>query len=140
MEHNPRLRAAELAIKISCVGEALSLPALSASHRGAAHPLARAVLDRLRHDEGPHAAIGHWFLAWAEHWLTPGDRELLGAIATEAIAVYAPLWLDAPATHTVIDQSGDELSYRRYMQSAVDERIIARLARNGIVCTQPRGE
>ena len=42
----PRLRAAELAIKVSCVGEALSLPALSASHRGASHPLARAVLDR----------------------------------------------------------------------------------------------
>ncbi len=136
----PRLRAAELAIKISCVGEALSLPALTASHRGAGHPLARAVLDRLRHDEGPHAAIGHWFLAWAEHWLTPGDRELLGAIATEAVAVYAPIWLDAPDTQTVIDQGGADVSYTQYMQRAVDERIIARLARNGIVCTQPTRE
>ena len=74
-ELSPRMRAAKLAIEVSCVGEALSLPALAESHRGATHPLARAVLDRLRHDEGPHAAIGHWFLAWADPWLTPGDRE-----------------------------------------------------------------
>src|SRR5438046_2532667 len=91
----PRLRAAELAIKVSCVGEALSLPALAASHRGASHPLARAVLERLRHDEGPHAAIGHWFLEWAAPWLTAGDREYLGNVASEAIAVYAPLWREA---------------------------------------------
>lgn len=120
----PRMRAAELAIKISCVGEALSLPALSRSHRGANHPLARAVLDRLRHDEGPHASIGHWFLTWAEPWLTPGDREHLGSIASEAIAVYAPLWRDG------------DLAYRDYMEGAVDDRIIRRLAKAGISCTR----
>lgn len=118
----PRLRAAELAVKVSCVGEALSLPALSASHRGASHPLARAVLDRLRHDEGPHASIGHWFLAWAEPWLTKGDREYLAAVATEAIAIYEPIWRDADPEH------------RAYMEGAVDHRIIGRLAKAGIDC------
>ncbi|MGN6110756.1 MAG: hypothetical protein ACTHU0_36975 [Kofleriaceae bacterium] len=130
----PRLRAAELAIKVSCVGESLSLPALTASHRGAGHPLARAVLDRLRHDEGPHAAIGYWFLAWAEPWLTPGDRELLGRIASEAVAVYAPLWRDAPPDQTVADRDGP-VGYRAYMERAVEERIVARLARHGIACS-----
>ena len=129
---SPRMRAAELAIKISCVGEALSLPALSASHRGATHPLARAVLDRLRHDEGPHAAIGHWFLAWAEPWLTAGDREYLGNVASEAIAVYEPLWREAQ--HDTVDEHYSAVNFREYMQNAVDERIVGKLAKVGIHC------
>lgn len=128
----PLLKAAEIAIKVSCVGEALSLPSLSASHRGAHHPLARAVLDRLRHDEGPHAAIGHWFLEWAAPSLTPGDREHLGRVAASAIAVYAPLWdVDDPA-RLVLDESGAPVSYRAYMERAVSERIVRRVARAGI--------
>jgi hypothetical protein len=128
-----RLRAAELAIKVSCVGEALSLPALTAWHRGATHPLALAVLDRLRHDEGPHAAIGHWFLAWADAWLTPGDRDHLGRVAREAIAVYEPLWLDPEAGQIRV---GDT-TYRAYMEHAVEHRIVRRLAASGI--TVPPG-
>jgi len=131
-ELSARLRAAELAIKISCVGEALSLPALTASHRGASHPLARAVLDTLRHDEGPHASIGHWFLAWAGTWLTPGDREYLGGVARDAIDVYVPLWTDPEAAaRPVLDHAG-ETTYRAYMEDAVEHRIVRRLARAGI--------
>ncbi|HEY0992427.1 MAG TPA: ferritin-like domain-containing protein [Kofleriaceae bacterium] len=133
---SPRMRAAELAIKVSCVGEALSLPALSASHRGATHPLARAVLDRLRHDEGPHAAIGHWFLAWVDPWLTAGDREYLGNVATEAIAVYEPLWREAH--HDTVDEHYGTTSFRDYMQHAVDERIVGKLAKVGIHCAAGR--
>jgi hypothetical protein len=127
----PILRAAELAIKISCVGEALSLPALTASHRGAQHPLARAVLDRLRHDEGPHAAIGHWFLEWADGHLNDDDRKFLGDVASRAVAVYAPLWLESDETQTVLSHDG-VVTYREYMERAVDERIVKRLARSGI--------
>jgi hypothetical protein len=127
-----RLRAAELAIKISCVGEALSLPALTASHRGASHPLARAVLDRLRHDEGPHASIGHWFLTWADAWLTPGDREYLGAVARDAIAVYEPLWLSPDAADRAVQGHDGETSYRAYMEHAVAHRIVGRLAKANI--------
>jgi len=116
-----RMRAAELAIKVSCVGEALSLPALSRSHRGAKHGLSRAVLEKLRHDEGPHASIGHWFLAWAEAWLTKGDREHLGRVARAAIDVYAPIWRDS-----------DEPGYAEYMDAAVEHRILRRLAKTGI--------
>jgi hypothetical protein len=126
-----RLRAAELAVKISCVGEALSLPALTASHRGAGHPLARAVLDRLRHDEGPHASIGHWFLAWAGPWLTAGDRDYLGRVAREAISVYEPLWLDEEARDRVVLDHDGETSYRAYMEDAVAHRIVGRLAKAG---------
>jgi hypothetical protein len=118
------LRAAELAVKISCVGEALSLPALTTSHRGATQPLARAVLERLKHDEGPHAAIGHWFLEWADPHLSETDRAFLGDVAARAIEVYAPLW-----------RSGGSDTFRQTMERAVDERIVQRLARCGIVTT-----
>lgn len=136
-ELSARIRAAELAIKVSCVGEALSLPALTASHRGAAHPLPRAVLDRLRHDEGPHASIGHWFLAWADAWLTPGEREYLGNIASEAVAVYAPLWLDPDAADRAVVTHDGEASYRAYMEAAVEQRIVGRLAKVGIAVRMP---
>lgn len=115
----PLLRAAELAVKVSCVGEALSLPALADSRRGAIEPLTRAVLDRLRRDEGPHAAIGHWFLEWAEPSLTDADRDYLGRVATDAVAVYVPLWRDDPTRRELMDR-------------AVDERIVSRLAPLGI--------
>jgi hypothetical protein len=128
----PLLRAAELAIKVSCVGEALSLPALTASHRGANEPLARAVLDRLRHDEGPHAAIGLWFLAWAEPRLTAAARVHLGRVARDAIAVYEPLWLDPGAAGKLVPGPSGPTPYREYMERTVDEQILSRLARLGI--------
>lgn len=113
------------------------MPALTASHRGASHPLARAVLDRLRHDEGPHASIGHWFLAWADAWLSPGDREYLGAVARAAIDVYAPLWLDPDAAMRLVLDHDGETTYRAYMERAVTHRIVRRLARAGIHVPPP---
>lgn len=128
---SPLLKVCELCIKVSCVGEALSLPALSASHRGAAHPLARAVLARLSHDEGPHAALGHWALAWADPQLSDDDRAHLSGVATRAVAVYAPLWAGA-AGDVVVEGVAGPVAYRDYMQAAVDERIVQKLARYGI--------
>jgi hypothetical protein len=125
----PLLRAAELAVKVSCVGEALSLPALGASHRGMREPLQRAVLERLRHDEGPHAAIGHWFLEWAEPHLTKKDRAHLGRVAREAVSVYEPLWLDEEAGSKPVLDRGGPTTYRAYMERAVKERIVDRLER-----------
>ena len=132
----PLVRAAEIAVKVSCVGEALSLPALTASHRGAEHPLSKAVLARLRHDEGPHAAIGHWFLAWAGSQLSRGDREYLGQVASQALQVYAPLWLVDNQDVSVMGAHG-LVSYRRYMESAVEHRIVRRLAQAGIAVRVP---
>jgi len=131
-ELNAVMRAAELAVKVSCVGEALSLPALTASHRGATHPLARAVLDTLRHDEGPHASIGHWFLAWAEPRLSAGDRGYLGTVARDAIRVYEPLWRDPDAAERPVISHDGETSYRTYMEDAVEHRIVRRLAKASI--------
>jgi hypothetical protein len=83
------LRAAELSIKTSCVGEALSVPALAASRERVDGPLVRAVLDRLLRDEGPHARVGAWFLEWCAERLSSDDRKHLAGVALDAIEVYA---------------------------------------------------
>lgn len=133
----PLMRAAELALTTSCVGEALSVPALRQSCSTSNIPLLHAVLDRLVRDEGPHAQLGMQFLAWSSDRMTRGDRARLAEIALEAISVYAPLWL-APT------KSAPELGvthhdeYRALMTTAVREKIDARLCRHGIVMDRAR--
>ncbi|HEU0030473.1 MAG TPA: hypothetical protein VFQ53_07570 [Kofleriaceae bacterium] len=123
----PLLRAAELAITTSCVGESLSLPALRSSRSLAGGGLLHAVLDRLVRDEGPHAQLGIAFLAWAGDRLTAADRAQLAAIALRAVAVYAPLWQTSP-----------DADYRALMTSAVRDKIDARLVRHDIVMDRAR--
>jgi hypothetical protein len=126
------MRAAELAITTSCVGEALSVPALRQSCATANIPLLHAVLDRLVRDEGPHAQLGMQFLAWAEPRLTRGDRTRLAEIALDAVAVYAPLWQQAAAGAPELGVT-EPCAYRTLMTTAVREKIDARLCRHGIV-------
>jgi hypothetical protein len=124
------MRAAELAITTSCVGEALSVPSLTRSRSLTDVPLVHAVLDRLVRDEGPHAEIGPRFLAWAGDRLSAGDRDRLGQIARRAVAVYAPLWEDP--TRAGHRGSEDFDGYRARMLELVDQRIVRRLARHAI--------
>ncbi len=126
------MRAAELAITTSCVGEALSVPALCKSRALIGSGLLHDVLDRLVRDEGPHAQLGPQFLAWAGDRLTPGDRERLAAIALAAVAVYAPLWHQPGAAAPALGAT-DASDYRALMTSAVRDKIDARLCRLGIV-------
>jgi hypothetical protein len=132
---SPLLRAAELSIKTSCVGEALSVPALARSREEVESPLVRAVLDRLLRDEGPHARIGCWFLEWALERLSPGDREHLAGVALDAIAVYRPLWRDrCPSCEPVPGLGGvPAQSHAELLVEAVRTRIAAPLEAFGIV-------
>jgi hypothetical protein len=134
----PLMRAAELAITTSCVGESLSVPALRQSLSTSNIPLLQGVLERLVKDEGPHAQLGLAFLTWASDQLTRGDREMLARIAVEAIAVYAPLWQrpagdeSAPACAAPELGLSEPTPYRALMTAAVD-KIDLRLCRCGIV-------
>ncbi len=122
----PLMRAAEIAITTSCVGEALSIPALARSRALATEPLVRAVLDRLLADEGPHAKCGLWFFDWAADQLTDDERAHLARLAEATIETYAPLWQgdDVLGLH---DAAG-----ARAMRDAVDTAIATPLARYGI--------
>jgi hypothetical protein len=127
----PLLRALELAVTTSCVGEALSVPALTRSRALTRVPLVHRVLDRLVHDEGPHAELGLRILGWASPRLSPGDRTRLADLALRAIAVYAPIWQRGARPDTGAPALGmaDFDDYRRTMITAVEDRIVARLAR-----------
>ncbi|MBL8606604.1 MAG: ferritin-like domain-containing protein [Myxococcales bacterium] len=133
----PVVRAAEVALKVSCVGEALSVPAIAHAHAAASAPLVRAVLRRLLRDEGSHARVGAWFFEWAGDRLSRGDREHLGRVARSAIDAYAPL-LSPPACeacHLPPDLgggAGGTAAHARALRAAVDERVIPGLARLGI--------
>ncbi len=122
----PLMRAAEIAITTSCVGEALSIPALARSRALATEPLVRAVLDRLLADEGPHAKCGLWFFDWAGDQLTRDERSHLARLAEATIETYAPLWQRGGALG-----AHDEVGARA-MRDAVDTAIATPLARHGI--------
>ena len=136
----PLGRALELAIAVSCVGEALSVPALTRSRALATEPLVVAVLDRLLGDEGPHAELGFRLLAWAAPRLTAADRAHLAEVALTAIAGFAPLWQAAPCADCTAPALGvaPAAEHQRALVTAVRERVVARLARFDIVVDAAR--
>lgn len=119
----PIVRAAEIAITTSCVGESLSVPALARARVLADAPLVRAVLERLLDDEGPHARCGFWFLDWAAPQLTDAERAQLALLAETTIEAYAPLWAHDPDC---------------VLRGAVDAKIATPLARYGIELDRAR--
>jgi hypothetical protein len=137
---SPLVRAAELAITTSCIGEALSVPALARSRALTDQPLVGAVLDRLLADEGPHSRVGAWFLAWAGDRLTAADRAGLAAVAFDAVSAYAPLWRDRCADCEVPAALGGVpiATHAEVMIDAVRRRIARPLARHGIVLDAER--
>jgi hypothetical protein len=131
---SPVVRAAEIAIKTSCVGEAMSVSALSRAHDAADHPLVRAALDRLLGDEGPHARIGTQFLDWAEDRLDDGDRRHLAQVALDAIAVYRPLWHGRCSTCEAPSELGGMpvQSHADLLVDAIRSRVVRQLAHRRI--------
>jgi hypothetical protein len=79
-------RAAELVVRVYCVGEALSLPMQQATARSQTHPLLTGVLQRLARDEAAHAAFGWLFFDWASAFIGEELREHLRRVAADAIA------------------------------------------------------
>lgn len=136
----PFLRACELAVTTSCVGEALSVPALRRSRSLAGQGLVHRVLDRLVRDEGPHAQLGMWFLEWAAPQLSRGERAWLAGVAMDAIEVYAPLWREAGGVVGGVPALGasDFERYRATMTAAVEDGIVPRLTRSGITVDAAR--
>jgi hypothetical protein len=92
----PLERAVERAVRLCCVGEALSSPLLAGTAAVAAHPLTRAVLGRIARDEPAHGRLGFLVLGWAAPRLGAGERARLARIALETAVDYAPTWRTLP--------------------------------------------
>jgi hypothetical protein len=127
----PLLRAAELVVRTSCVGEALTLPLLKTARHTSTSPLLRAVLGRIARDESAHAELGPWFLDWADDKLSAADRTHLGSVAGAAVRSFAPIFSGSC-------QGGSELgvldcqSYDATFRRALARRVVAPLAERGI--------
>jgi hypothetical protein len=88
---DPLLRAAELLVRTSCIGETLTVPILKLARSLAGAVLVEETLARVVHDEAAHCQLGWWFLDWAEPRLDDGARAHLGRVAGAALLAFAPL-------------------------------------------------
>jgi len=147
---DPLVRASELVVRVSCVGESFTLPILIGCMRAASHPLTRAVLSRLARDEVAHARFGWLYLDWLGDRLDDPLRAHLAAAAADGLADYARE-LAPPEARAAggitpegflvdhIHQLGwmEAGAYADLAQRAVRDRVIARLARHGIAVADP---
>ena len=126
------LQAAELLVRTSCVGEALTVPLLTLARRQSPYRAIRAVLARIIRDESQHAQIGPWFLDWAGERLSPDDRAHLGAVAGAAIRAFAPIFSGecTPGEGLGVLGCGD---YDAVFAEALARRVVRPLADRGIV-------
>ncbi len=127
--------AAELIVRTSCVGEALTVPILKTTMAAATTPLVEQVVGRILHDESAHAELGGWFLDWADAELTDEDRVHLGDVASDAVAHFAPV-LGArcePQRDAMANGVLDCDTYDAAFEHALQTRVIAPLAVRGIV-------
>ncbi len=127
---DPRMRAAELLIRTSCVGETLTVPLLKLARELSGSTVVAAAIRRIVQDEAMHAQLGPWFLDWADTWLDDEGRAHLGEVAGEAVRSFAPL-LGSGCT----DSGMGLLSCDRYDPLFIDtvaRRVAAPLAARGI--------
>ncbi|APR80121.1 Hypothetical protein A7982_05468 [Minicystis rosea] len=124
----PLLRAAELVVRTSCVGEALTVPILKVTKAHATSPLVRAVVTRIVRDESAHAALGPWFLDWAEPQLSDEDRAHLGRTAGAAVRAFAPIF-----NGSCVEGGLDCATYDAAFATALRRNVVRPLAARGIV-------
>jgi len=127
---DPVLRAAELAVRTSCVGEALTVPILKLSRQLAGSALIESALARVLADESSHAELGTWCLDWAEPRLDDEARAHLGDVATAAVRSFAPLF-GGPCGGSGLGTVGCD-RYDPVFAEAVVRRVAEPLAVRGI--------
>ncbi|HRG94975.1 MAG TPA: hypothetical protein PLR99_01930 [Polyangiaceae bacterium] len=84
-ELTPFQRANELVLRVSCVAEAFSGKMAVSSLRATAHPLTRAVYERIVADESLHYRLGGVYFDWAEAELDDAERARLAVVAQQAL-------------------------------------------------------
>lgn len=128
---SPLMRAAELVVRASCVGEALTVPILRLTKTQSGSPLVRAVVTAILRDEVHHAELGAWFLDWAAPRLDEADRAHLGRVAGGAVSAFAPIFQAPCSGGSDLGVLGCE-SYDAAFAKAVEVRVRRPLAARGI--------
>jgi hypothetical protein len=130
MASDPRMRAAELLVRTSCVGEALTVPLLKLARELSGSTVVAAAIRRIVQDEAMHAQIGQWFLDWADSWLDDHARAYLGEVAGAAVRAFAPL-LGMGCSGSGMGLLACDRYDPLFIQT-VDRRVAAPLAARGI--------
>lgn len=86
------MRAAELMMRVFCVGEAVSIPILRASWQHAELQLIRDVLARIVKDEAVHGEVGAWFFGWCIDAFDADERAHLRAVAHDEVGKLVRSW------------------------------------------------
>jgi hypothetical protein len=133
-EGSPLRRAAELVLRTSCIGEALTVPILKRARAQSGSPVVEAVLARIIADESAHAELGSWFFDWAEPRLDDADRAHLGAVARAALESFAPVFGVTCSLHSSLGVMDCE-SFDQTFADAVERRVIQPLAARGIAAS-----
>lgn len=128
----PLVRAAELIVRTSCVGETLTVPILKTAKAQSRSPLIQAVIARIIRDESSHAQIGPWFLDWADEQLTDADRAHLGRVAGAAVRAFAPIFSGTCSGGSDLGVL-DCPSYDAAFAKAVQDRVAKPLGERGMV-------
>lgn len=143
---SPLMRAAELAVRFFCVGEALSIPLIRATWRAARHALPRAVLGCIVKDEAAHGTFGFTFLDWALPQLGTQEHAALGRAADQAIAAIAALWADVAQRPRRSASDGDALAwlesdaYLALAARSMDAKVLQPLRARGLpLASFPQG-
>ena len=142
---SPRQQASELMVRVCCVGEAFSVQMLAGCLATAAHPLTRAVLERIVRDEAPHGRLGWLYLDWIADELDDAERERLADVALDAMLGFEPFWKrlrsrvsDGVTSEGFLLSHVHELgwmeasAYARTAREAMRSDVVAPLARRGI--------
>lgn len=128
---SPLLRAAELLVRTSCVGEALTVPVLKSARASAGSPLIAAVISRIVRDESAHAELGPWFLDWASPMLGDDDRAYLGRVAGAAVRAFAPVLGGSCSSGPALGVL-DCATFDPVFAAALERRVLRPLAARGI--------
>lgn len=138
---SPMMRACDIVVRLYCVGEALSIPLLQSACHAAKHPLPKAILSTIVHDEAAHGTFGFWFLDWALPKLGPGDRAFLAEAAERAIAPIRRIWRDIEGAPPQPDSEAHPLGWLRseaYLETAhtsMHRNVLEPLRARGIAVT-----
>jgi hypothetical protein len=132
---DPLIRAAELVVRTSCVGEALTVPMLKLTCEVAGSALIEGALDTIVGDESSHAQLGWWFLDWAEPRLDDAIRAHLAEVASAAIDSFLPL-LGGDCRGSGLGMLDCD-RYDAGFAAAVDRSVARPLALRGIAVALP---
>ncbi|GAC1580548.1 MAG: hypothetical protein NVS3B20_26510 [Polyangiales bacterium] len=143
---SPLALATELVVRFCCVGEAFSVHMLAGSLRSATHPLPRAVLRRIVHDEAPHGQFGWQYLDWAADQLDDAERARLSQVAVAELQIFGNIYrrLQSRVTNGITSEGFriedvrilgwmESSEYAMLARDAVVTSVVRPLDRYGIV-------